>query len=232
MESTLPKDYFETLACPACESAKLVVTKEKIIICENCLMGFRLNGDVPDFRLDHAINFKKEIGEQKRGIKAQFTVLMGEDTHKSFELKLGHCVVLGRWLIAGFSGDATVMVRLGTSTESTTGGFFPLDSNYQQLIERYLSSQNPEIKLAKNDPLVSSTHRTLGNFIRDQDFLLQDSSVSRTHVVLYQDERGVHVLDLFSKNGTYINGYEVELSRLKNNDVLSLGNVSLRVGFH
>lgn len=47
--------------------------------------------------------------------------------------------------------------------------------------------------------------------------------VSRTHARLDLDERGIIITDLNSKNGTWLNGLEIECAPVENGDQLQIG---------
>jgi len=67
---------------------------------------------------------------------------------------------------------------------------------------------------------------------RDCSVTIIDASVSRIHSKLTVDVDGtVHVEDLKSANGTYLNDQPVEHATLADNDILRIGNVELRVEF-
>jgi adenylate cyclase len=60
------------------------------------------------------------------------------------------------------------------------------------------------------------------------DIPILDPSISRRHAEVTCDERGVHVRDLGSSNGTFLNGEKVETASLGPDDTVSFG----RVAFH
>lgn len=216
------KDFakgLEALSCPKC-GTKIVLTKEKILFCQSCLSGYRLNSGIPDLRASEAINFKKLRASNKNsnnpeGKRALFTVLPGKKKQKTFEVKQEHCVVLGRSIMMDENLDITY-VGQGPSKRQ-------LDHSTRNLIDKMLyQSHESQTDLSRAD-------KFLGGFHRDEDILLEDKSVSRSHALLFQDHEGVWLLDLVSKNGSYINGVEVEKAKLKNNDVINIGAVSMRV---
>jgi adenylate cyclase len=61
------------------------------------------------------------------------------------------------------------------------------------------------------------------------DIPILDPSISRRHAEVSCDERGVHVRDLGSSNGTFLNGKKVEVASLEPNDTLSFGRVEFRL---
>lgn len=59
---------------------------------------------------------------------------------------------------------------------------------------------------------------------------LHDDGVSRTHAMVFLDERGqASIADLMSTNGTVVNGHRVEDCDLNPGDVLRLGGTRLRL---
>lgn len=213
------KDCLESVACPTC-SSKVILTKEKVLFCQTCYVGYPMAGDVPDFRAQHVINFKKIAFENKTGVRARFVVPAGKSLKDSFELTLGHCLVLGR------------AARLDPESDITYFGMnetgIALGSHTLQLIEKYLAKSR-SLKGQDLPEAPQGLTSSLAGFKRDQDVFLDDKSVSRAHAIFYQDDEGVFVMDLVSKNGTYLNGREIERARIKHNDVVSLGTVSLKV---
>ncbi len=224
IKQSLPRQYAEALICPSCGASRLIPTKEKIIICQDCFTGYRMQNGIPDFRLEYAISFKNKLRGKAKGIHAVVTILMGEDKDKSFEVKYGHCIVMGRKINPDLNMDVTVVVKPAQMMYSN------LDSHNQQLIEKYLSKG--QRKPIAPDQAYSPNNKLLGNFVRNPDFLVGDPSISRAHSVIYQDDDGLNLLDLFSKNGSFVNGYEVESCRLRHNDVISLGVVSMKVSLY
>jgi len=61
------------------------------------------------------------------------------------------------------------------------------------------------------------------------DVTIEDRSLSRVHAVVFNYLSQVVVCDLLSENGVKVNGEQVTYSRLKSDDVLTLGTVDLRV---
>jgi uncharacterized protein YbaR (Trm112 family) len=221
------QSYFQALSCPCCETGKLFLTKEKIIICQNCLKGFRIKDDVPDFRIEHAISFVRK-SEKKSSVETDavlITILIGENKNQNVSLKNGHCVILGRLVGSEMDSEKTFV---GKPNFTQVEQFVRMDSDNQKLAEIYLKRN-----LADSGKNISTAghQRFLGDFIRNPDFMIADTAVSRSHAVIFQDDEGVRVLDMVSRNGTFVNGKEIEFAPLKNNDVVSIGNTSMRVNF-
>ncbi len=57
----------------------------------------------------------------------------------------------------------------------------------------------------------------------DANIHLTDLSVSRSHAKIVRDEEGFSIVDLNSRQGTYVNGHQVEQQRLRHGDRIRLG---------
>lgn len=222
MNAAVAPAYLEASACPSCYS-KLILTKENVLLCQNCLLGFRVQEGVPDLRFSEAIHFRKKTQASKDDRQALFTFLVGEKRNQTFEVKKGHCAVFCRSPKQDFDSDTTFVGGLDASVQNTR---VDLDSKTRKVVEKSLLQASSDLVTDGIKP-----ESLLGGFVRDTDVHLDDSVVSRTHALIYQNTKGVWVLDLVSKNGTFVNGKEVEHAQLKTNDVVSLGGASFRVNF-
>ena len=63
---------------------------------------------------------------------------------------------------------------------------------------------------------------------RENDVVLLDASLSRVHARIDVEEGGSSVLDLGSRNGTFVGGLRVLQCRLKHGDAVQLGELPLR----
>ena len=61
---------------------------------------------------------------------------------------------------------------------------------------------------------------------------IDDESVSRMHAILEVDTRGdVHVIDLGSTRGTFINGHKINKAKLESGDAIQVGELRIEVAF-
>src|SRR3979409_1637116 len=61
---------------------------------------------------------------------------------------------------------------------------------------------------------------------------IDDDSVSRMHAILEVDHAGaVHVIDLGSTRGTFINGHKVNKAKLESGDAITVGEMRIEVAF-
>jgi pSer/pThr/pTyr-binding forkhead associated (FHA) protein len=70
--------------------------------------------------------------------------------------------------------------------------------------------------------------KTVGRATR-ADFILDAALVSRLHCRLEAGEESLEVIDLASRNGTYVNDKRVDRARLTSGDRLRIGRVELMV---
>ena len=62
----------------------------------------------------------------------------------------------------------------------------------------------------------------------ESDIVLKDPKVSRFHARLEKSEKGWVIVDLNSKNGTWVNGKAVKEQLLKPGDIIQIGNYSFQ----
>lgn len=220
MASALIRESLAHFSCPQCSSQKLLLTKEKIIVCGSCLNGYRVIDGVPDFRVERAISLRQSLKKTVQGVSVKISAETDELISSDVaELKLNHCLVLGRHPMA-LSEDQTIV---GRPQDEIYGFLSPSDL---KLIEGYLVKNSNQ---KESQVPMMARQKVLGQFVRDPDVRLNEPSVSKLHAVIYQDERGVHLLDLVSKNGTFVNGHEIEHCTLRSGDRVNLGQAVIRV---
>ena len=63
----------------------------------------------------------------------------------------------------------------------------------------------------------------------NSDIPVFDPTISRKHAEVALDDDGVHVTDLGSSNGTFLNGARIDAARLSPGDVITFGKVAFRL---
>lgn len=141
--------------------------------------------------------------------EALFKITEGSNQGNVVKLPLGSCKAIGRSID---DANKTQLVSLDPTV--------PLDDFTKKLVLNYLSK-----KLGKVFPTgESKTDKNgLGEFKRLADLVLDDPAVSRLHAMIFYDQSGVGILDLVSRNGTYVNGKEIESHTLQKGDVIEIG---------
>ena len=84
-------------------------------------------------------------------------------------------------------------------------------------------------KLVQDVPMYES--RALIGRSAFSDILLEENGVSRQHAFLIQDEDSLVVIDLRSRNGTFVNSQPVASKVLAHSDIISVGNFRLKVDY-
>lgn len=145
--------------------------------------------------------------------KKVFLVLeRGEASEREFELQPNGYRAVGR------SGDAEM------THQFTVDGDQALDAEDLARAEAHLQNRHSEPR-AGPGPL------RINNFRRGSDILLEDVKISRTHALFFLDEDGPSVVDMFSTNGTLVNGRRVDDADLHDGDLIHIGHARFKVRF-
>ncbi|MBI4236895.1 MAG: FHA domain-containing protein [Deltaproteobacteria bacterium] len=208
----------EVLACIQCKGPLVVVEGGRGVLCEHCQLKFPVRDDVPLLILEEGLDLKARptggaaasaarVDSGKAAAGASFRVVAGTKKGAHFSLELGTCRAIGRAVsdphkTASFHVDVTLA----------------LDENTRKVIHQYVTKQFRRAEAAPG---------TEFGFRRTGDIVLEDVSVSRLHAMLFFDDIGVGVLDLVSKNGTYVNGEEVESRLLQPGDAIEVGETKM-----
>jgi transcriptional regulator with GAF, ATPase, and Fis domain len=95
-------------------------------------------------------------------------------------------------------------------------------------------------QLTRNQPVVSWTHegrewslalaeRTIVGSSTGSGIVLRDPGVSRIHAELEPSDRGVWVRDLASRNGTFVEGMQIQSARVPDNTRVRVGSTELLI---
>ncbi len=152
-----------------------------------------------------------EPAPQKPSGRAVFLVVEGANKGERLELPMGSCRALGR------SIDEEERTKLLNS-----GSMVSLDDFSKKLVFSYITTHFGQKG-------TQSAGGSFAGFKREPDFVLVDKSISRLHAILFYDQVGIGILDLVSKNGTFVNGAEIESKLLKEGDVITVGTSKLKV---
>lgn len=196
------------VACPKC-LGKLHETGDKLV-CKRCMLGFPVRDGVPQLVVEEAIDMTGGAGKPRASShlrSVRFTERRQSGTPRNIMLEAGTCKVVGR----PPSDSKTVVMHMDTP--------LILDEGTKALVQHYIKKQFSAVDM---DP----THE-LGKFRRTSDLVLDDPSASRVHAMIFFDGEHVGILDLVSKNGTFVNGQEVESRLLSKGDVVEVGDSRL-----
>ncbi|MDO8644342.1 MAG: FHA domain-containing protein [bacterium] len=213
----LDAELLSILACPRCKGE--LHLREKTLVCSPCKTFYEIKEGVPILVPEKAKQLKEvsetptDSGKRLNKLEARvlFEIVEGKENGQQVALKLGTCKAIGRSLE---SGEQTKVFNIDSVAS--------LDDFSKKLVINYVSQQ------FQGKEKGASPTGDLGSFKRVADWPLDDEAVSRLHAMIFFGETGVGILDLVSKNGTYINGTEVESQLLKNNDLITIGGTKIR----
>lgn len=215
-------DLLSILACPKCKGDLTLAGDEKGLICESCRVVFPIREGVPVMLIEEAFPVRQDRGPEEAprasgGEKAVFAIVEGKSKGEKIEIEKGACRALGRSL------DDAERTKIFSVESAAT-----LDDNSKKLVMQYLSKQFQKGPSATRAPSREGVEN-LGGFARTNDIQLKDTAVSRLHAMLFYDESGaIGILDLVSRNGTFVNGAEVESKALKKGDLITIGGTKIR----
>jgi pSer/pThr/pTyr-binding forkhead associated (FHA) protein len=104
------------------------------------------------------------------------------------------------------------------------------EENLDNISAFYLSQPPKLVVKLKNRPL--KTYQFVGKTLTigrlsENDIVIDNLSVSRNHASISTAKAGYILKDLGSKNKTYLNGKEIETSKLKNGDTITIGKYQI-----
>lgn len=197
----------EYLVCPQCRG-DLRYTKEQLLVCVPCRLCFPIENNVPELNLKAAMTLTAEGKVVPRKTSAVFTLESGEEAGLEIRLELGTCKAIGRRLDDGMQ------------TQTFNIDFtMTLDEPTKKIIKTYFSKQKGKEEETDAGEL---------GFRRLPDLILNDAGVSRLHAMIFHHQKGAGILDLVSRNGTFVNGKEIEAAYLKAEDKIQIGTTTIR----
>lgn len=235
----------EVLVCPQCKGTLAQVEGGQGLLCNRCRLKYPVRNGIPIMLVEEAVDMRVGVKGQAQaprtstalggsapggsapgatrvlgargetiqfGDRVFFRVIAGANEGLRLDLAKGMCRALGR-----ATGDPNKTAVL------TVDWALSIDDQTKNLILQYISNQFRK-------PVKGGGARgpgELGAFKRGGDVILRDPSLSRLHAMVFFDEIGVGILDLVSKNGTFVNGEEVESRLLKKGDTIELGETKI-----
>jgi len=215
----LDQQLLDILVCPQCKGELALVEGGVSLLCDRCKLKYPVRDDIPIMMVDEAIDMRQQqkITAQGPGAKrlsnASFRVAVGADAGMSFQLEQGTCRAIGR---ASQDPNKTTVFNVDFALS--------LDESTKGLIIQYVSKQ---FRKTTTSLEAMASQQQLGQFRRSPDIVLSDGSLSRLHAMIFFDVAGVGILDLVSKNGTFVNGDEVESRLLQKGDAIELGETKI-----
>jgi len=202
----------EMLACPRCRGALSSLDQGRALLCALCKTKYPVQSGIPLLMVEYSAQHSQSDQVETSRFYAAFQVVHGTDMGVKFQVALASCKALGR---AESSSDRTSMTNLDLT--------HALDDGTKALIQSYIRKQFRNASDANR-----SDEKRLGKFQRLPDLNLEDDQLSKLHAMIFVDEEGrVGILDLVSKNGTFVNGDEVESQLLRTGDVIEFGETKI-----
>ncbi len=211
-------ELLELLVCPKCKSDLSYQSENDSLLCKGCSLLYPIRENIPVLLEEEAFEIGKEgkvMTKNSSGSVALFKITEGPNKGNSIKLPIGSCKAIGRSID---DINKTQLVSLDPTV--------PLDDFTKKLVMNYLSKKlgktfQGEAKIDKNG---------FGEFKRLSDLVLDDPAISRLHAMIFYDQTGVGILDLVSRNGTYVNGQEIESRTLQNGDLIEIGATKIVFG--
>lgn len=218
---SLTSKLLEILVCPQCKGKLAQVEGGQGLLCKTCQLKYPVKEGIPVMLAEEALDMRvagqtsqqQRVAARPRTFQKQvaFRVISGPDEGLSFGLENGLCRALGRSV-----GDPVKTTVLNVDWALS------LDEETKGLILQYISQQ-----FRKPAAVGEGKKDQLGAFKRGPDVVFKDQALSRLHAMIFFDEVGIGILDLVSKNGTFVNGKEVESCLLKKGDTIELGETKI-----
>ena len=223
---SLAPELLEVLACPKCHAP--VEVAEGGLLCSACELLYPVEDDVPVMIAEEAVKSDETTDEEVVTMGSSQTVIFhvveGKNKGVSLKLPKAACRAIGRSL------DDLESTRV-----FEVGSVIGLDDSTKKLVLNYITQHFQGGRSASAPVAVSSeagiSEENIGSFKRLPDLALSDGAVSRLHAMIFHDRNGVGILDLVSKNGTFVNGTEVESKFLKDGDLVTIGGTKLRIEY-
>lgn len=212
----IDNNVLSVLACPKCKNEVTLAHDERGLVCEACRVVYPVRDGVPVMLVEEAYPFRSDRSPPEGGEKMAFLVVEGKNKGDRIELSKATCRAIGRSL------DEVERTKV-FSVDSAVS----LDDASKKLVIHYVAKQFQKKGLVAEK---KGPGEELGGFVRGPDYQILDLAVSRLHAMIFHDESGiVGILDLVSKNGTFVNGAEVESKILKQGDLITIGNTKIRL---
>lgn len=198
----------EVVVCPQCGDT-LRFTKEGVLVCLPCRVFFPVDKGVPDLRTSCALPLKSKPSDPRPQTKIIIEATNSKNLSHA-HLTPNTCRVVGR---SSFEESSTQILH--------QEGMLPLDEQVKKIVTSFIKKQGFEIK--------KQVEGSYAGFERLSDFVLNDLGVSRLHAMIFFDGIHLGILDLVSRNGTFLNGSEIESAYVNEGDEIALGQSILKI---
>lgn len=216
----IDQHLLDILVCPQCKGPLVLVEGGRGLLCDKCQLKYPVRDDIPIMLVEEALDLKSGQKAVREEISWEiptttFKIVSGANAGTTFHLERSTCKAVGR---AMSDPNKTAMFAVDLT--------LALDDNTKRLILEYITRQFRKSQPASGKEQAGAGG-TIGAFKRASDVILDDPAISRLHAMIFYDEVGVGILDLVSKNGTFVNGEEVESRLLRKGDTIEVGETKI-----
>jgi uncharacterized protein len=218
---SISSQLLESLACPQCHGVVTGSGDGQGVACKECQLLYPIRSGIPVMAVSEAV---PSSGEERVPSSSEsqggslFKIIEGNSQGMEVPLAMGCCRAIGR-----------SVEDLESTRVIDAGAVVALDDTTKQLVMNFITQKfDSGISADESTNEESDIHR-LGNFRRLPDMTLSDRGVSRLHAMIFHGPTGVGILDLVSKNGTFVNDEEVESRFLRVDDIIAIGDTKIKV---
>lgn len=101
------------------------------------------------------------------------------------------------------------------------------------MLDDFVEPEPPQLIISHNGEVVQeariSAARTIIGRSDLSDVVIENQYISKQHAMLVQSEDSLFLVDLKSRNGSYVNSQKVTNKLLRNNDIIALGDFRIKV---
>lgn len=101
------------------------------------------------------------------------------------------------------------------------------------VLDDFVEPEPPQLIISHNGEVVKearvSAARTIIGRSDLSDVVIENQYISKQHAMLVQSEGSLFLVDLKSRNGSYVNSKKISSQVLRNNDIIALGDFRIKV---
>ena len=209
------------IICPQCQGGLDFAAKDHVYVCKNCRLCFNAPTGGAHLLMEHAASVTEKgtlvplsqdyiALHPTQGPVAEIPHPSGK-APASLRLPKGSCLAVVR------ATDADTQHAENLDITSY------LNDTAKAMLASFMKSRSRSKQ--RTDP----DSRFFYNFRRLPDLVIKDHAISKAHCLFFYDDSGAGVVDLFSRNGTYVNGKEIEACALSRGDIVHFGQSAVEI---
>ncbi|RZV38695.1 MAG: FHA domain-containing protein [Chromatiales bacterium] len=107
------------------------------------------------------------------------------------------------------------------------------EEEHVPVLDDFVEPEPPQLIISHNGEVVQEASvaamRTIIGRSDLSDIVIENQYISKQHAMLVQSEGSLFLVDLKSRNGSYVNSKKVSSQILRNNDIIALGDFRIKV---